>query len=141
MMIHPARIFPAKLSVFSNIKKYLEDFCKAAKLSGADRHRLTLVTEELFTNTVNHGHGGDSDAPVEISLQVQPTVVTLVYVDTAPRYDSLAAALRTDIESTINQYRVGGLGMALTFAIAESAHYVFADGKNRIVISLARRKN
>ena len=140
-MTEQTHSFPAKMSVFRHLKKHIDDFCRGARLSAADRHRLTLVAEELFSNTVRHGHGGDSDAPVEITLEAGPSAVTLTYVDTAPEYDSLEAAMRTDIESTINQRRIGGLGMALTFALAESAHYSFADGRNRIVISLARKNS
>ncbi len=138
-MTRPARRFPAKMSEFSHLKKHIEEFCLGMNLSGTDRHRLTLVAEELFTNTIKHGHGGDCEAPVEISLEAGPSKVSITYIDTAPKYDLLAAAMRTDIESTISQRRIGGLGMALTFALAETAHYTFVDGKNRIIISLARR--
>jgi two-component sensor histidine kinase len=30
--------------------------------------KVTLVLEELVTNTIEHGFGGDSDAPIRIAL-------------------------------------------------------------------------
>jgi serine/threonine-protein kinase RsbW len=135
-MSRQSRQFPAKMLFFMQIRGFIEDFCAAAQLASADRHKLTLVVEELFSNTVRHGHGGDSDEPVEISLELADNAVVLIYQDTAPPYDSLAAAMRTDISATVNQRRVGGLGMAMTFALAESAQYSYQDDRNRLGITL-----
>jgi anti-sigma regulatory factor (Ser/Thr protein kinase) len=139
-MLNLNRIFASKLSAFNQIRALVEDFADAAGIDPADRHKLTLIVEELFTNTVRHGHRRDCDEPVDITLSSEPSGVTLTYVDTAPKYDSLAAAMRTDIESTVRQRRIGGLGVALTFALAEAAQYNYIDGKNRIVIRLRNRK-
>jgi serine/threonine-protein kinase RsbW len=128
--------FPAKMLIFNQIREFIEEFSQTSALASADRHKLTLVVEELFSNTVNHGHGGDSDACVEISLELADKKVTVVYQDSAPPYDSLAAAMRTDINATINQRRVGGLGMVMTFALAETAQYSYLDNHNRLVITL-----
>lgn len=135
-MTRHSQQFQSKILFFKDIRAFIDHFCEAVKLSGADRHKLTLVVEELFTNTVRHGHGGDSDAPVDISLDVVGEKIRLTYQDTAPPYNSLAAAMRTDVESTINERRIGGLGMALTFALAETAQYTYVENKNRLVITL-----
>jgi serine/threonine-protein kinase RsbW len=105
-------------------------------MSPEARHKLTLMVEELFTNTVRHGYRGDSEGLVELSLAQDGNKLLVTYADTAPRYDSLAAAMQTDIEATIRQQRIGGLGLALTFAMAETAQYAYLDGKNRIVLLL-----
>jgi anti-sigma regulatory factor (Ser/Thr protein kinase) len=138
-MVKLSRTFEAKLSAFSEIRALVEDFAQAAAMDPSARHKLTLIVEELFTNTVRHGHGRDSDEPVDITLSSEAPGIVVSYVDTAPKYDSLAAAMRTDIESTIRQQRIGGLGLALTFALAEEAQYAYVDGRNRIVIRLAGR--
>jgi len=135
-MLKLNRTFAAKLSAFSEIRALVEEFANSAGIEPSARHKLTLIVEELFTNTVRHGHRKDSEEPVDITLSSEPSGIVITYVDTAPKYDSLAAAMRTDIDSTIRQRRVGGLGLALTFALAESARYVYVDSKNRIVIRL-----
>ena len=116
----------------------IDAFGVSAGLDPAVRHKLTLIVEELFVNTVRHGHGGDSDEPVDITLSSEPSGITVRYIDTAPKYDSLAAAMRTDIEASVRMRRVGGLGVALTFALAHTAQYTYTDGKNCIVIRLTK---
>lgn len=135
-MTSRAQSFPAKISNFNNIRSFIESFGQAAGMSRDSCHKLTLMVEELFVNTVRHGHAGDSDEPVDIAVSADDAGITLIYVDTAPKYDSLAAALRTNVETTVGQQRIGGLGLALTFALAQSAQYAYLDGKNRIIIRL-----
>jgi len=131
-----SRTFPARLSAFEQVKSLIEEFGQAAGLGREDRHKLTLIVEELFTNTVTHGHHGDSDAPVQVTLEVTDAGVELIYEDSAPQYDPVAASRRTDIESTINERRVGGLGVFLTISLTNGAVYRFVEGRNRISLTL-----
>jgi len=130
------RTFPAQLRAFEQIKALIDEFAEITGLGPEDRHKLTLIVEELFTNTVTHGHRGDSDARVQISLEDTGRGVQLTYEDSAPQFDPLAASRRTDIESTINERRVGGLGVFLTLGLANGAAYRFVDGRNRISLTL-----
>ena len=47
------RVFPARLLAFEQVKALIDEFGEAAELGREDRHKLTLIVEELFTNTVN----------------------------------------------------------------------------------------
>jgi anti-sigma regulatory factor (Ser/Thr protein kinase) len=132
-----SRTFPAQLRAFEQVKALIDEFAKATGLDREDRHKLTLIVEELFTNTVTHGHRGDSNAPVQIWLEQTTAGVQLTYEDSAPQYDPLAASRRTDIESTINERRVGGLGVFLTIGLTHCADYRFVEGHNRISLTLA----
>ena len=135
-MKHLSRTFPAQLRAFEQVKALIDEFGEATGLGREDRHKLTLIVEELFTNTVTHGHRGDSNAPVQISLEDTAAGVQLTYEDSAPRYDPLAASRRTDIESTINERRIGGLGVFLTIGLTNGADYRFVEGHNRISFTL-----
>jgi anti-sigma regulatory factor (Ser/Thr protein kinase) len=133
---HLSRTFPAQLRAFEQVKALIDEFGEATGLGREDRHKLTLIVEELFTNTVTHGHRGDSNAPVQISLEDTAAGVQLTYEDSAPQYDPLAASRRTDIESTINERRIGGLGVLLTIGLTNGADYRFVEGHNRISFTL-----
>jgi serine/threonine-protein kinase RsbW/sigma-B regulation protein RsbU (phosphoserine phosphatase) len=132
-----SRTFPAKLRAFEQVKALIDEFCAATTLGREDRHKLTLIVEELFTNTVNHGHRGDSNSPVWVTFEETADGVRLIYEDSAPPYDPLAASRRTDIDSTINERRVGGLGVFITIGLTDQADYHFIEGRNRISLTLA----
>jgi anti-sigma regulatory factor (Ser/Thr protein kinase) len=132
-----SRTFPARLRAFEQVKALIDEFGEAAGLGSEDRHKLTLIVEELFTNTVTHGHRGDSNAPVQVTLEDTAGGVRLTYEDSAPQFDPLAASRRTDIESTINERRVGGIGVFLTIGLTDGADYSYTEGRNRISFTLA----
>ena len=66
------RIFPARRDALPQIAAFLAEVCAAASFSREGCLRLTLLVEELFTNTVMHGHGGDSEEPVRVVGGVSP---------------------------------------------------------------------
>src|SRR5437879_4844544 len=80
--------------------------CADSQLERERCLRLNLVLEELFINTVNHGHRGDCDAPIWILLDAQPQAVQLTYEDTAPPFNPFAYR--------VEMGKVGGLGVLLT---------------------------
>lgn len=131
-----SRTFPAQLRAFEQVKALIDEFGEATGLGREDRHKLTLIVEELFTNTVTHGHRGESNAPVQVTLEGTARGVRLTYEDSAPQYDPLAASRRTDIESTINERRVGGIGVFLTIGLTNGADYSYVEGRNRISFTL-----
>ena len=131
------RVFPARLWAFDHIKGLIDEFSAMADLGREDRHKLTLIVEELFTNTVNHGHRGDSDASVSVTFEEIDGDVQLIYEDSAPAFNPLAAGQRTDIDSTIKERRVGGLGIFITIGLTENVDYSYVDGRNRICLRLS----
>jgi serine/threonine-protein kinase RsbW len=135
------REFPARLRAFDEVKALVDEFGAMADLGREDRHKLTLIVEELFTNTVNHGHRGDSDAPVYITIEEDKGEVQLIYEDSAPPFDPLTSSRRFDIESTIRERRVGGLGIFLTIGLTEGADYSYVEGRNRIRLRLTATGN
>ena len=124
--------FPARLREFEQVRALIEAFGEMADIGREDRHKLTLIVEELFTNTVTHGFRGDSDSPVQVTLECTGPGVRLTYEDSAPRHDPIAAGLRTDIDATVNLRQVGGLGVAIALGLTQDAKFEFVDGRNRV---------
>ncbi len=79
-----SRTFPARRDALPQVDAFLGEVCAAAGLGRETCLRLTLLVEELFTNTVVHGHGADSEAPVRLECEVSPGRVALTYEDSGP---------------------------------------------------------
>jgi anti-sigma regulatory factor (Ser/Thr protein kinase) len=119
------------------LREFLESFCAEAGLSGDQCLRMNLVLEELFTNTVRHGHGGDSDAPVWITLATGAAGVNLTYEDSAPPFNPYGTPPDAPPDTTVKMRKIGGLGVLLTRKLAASREYAYLYGRNRIRIALA----
>ena len=135
-----AEQFLARLDQLRAMQAFVERFCARAGLPKEACLRLNLVVEELFTNTVRHGHKGDCDAPVWVTVSRGSDRVQLIYEDKAPPfnpYSALAEAAAPVPETTVSMRRVGGLGVLLTKELAKSRDYAYVFGRNRIRLMLA----
>ena len=131
-----ARMFPARLGALPEVAAFTAEACGDAGLGHDACLRLTLLLEELFTNTVVHGHGGGSDALVSIGFDVGPGRIRLTYEDTAPPHDPFAAVAPPDEAASVDDRLVGGLGVLLVASMARDVEYRRVDGRNRIALTI-----
>ena len=129
-------IFPARMSEVPAVTAFTARACLAAGLARDACLRLTLLVEELFTNTVAHGHGQDSEAPVRLVFDVAPGRVGLLYEDTGRPHNPFAAIAPPDGSAGVEERPVGGLGLVLIAALASEVQYRREDGKNRISLTV-----
>ena len=117
------------------VRTFVERFCAAAAVGRDAGLRLNLVLEELFTNSIRHGHQRDTDAGVWISLAREGGSLRIVYEDTAPPFNPyawLASASRGEEP----QRKPGGLGILLTRELAASREYAYVFGRNSIRLGM-----
>lgn len=132
-----AATFPARAVELRRIGTFLNDFCTRQRVEREHCLRLNLVVEELFTNTVRHGHRGDSDAPVWISIVNERDAMRVTYEDDAPPFNPYALFASAP-DTTLSLRRIGGLGVLLTRELASSRDYAYLFGRNRIRLTLKR---
>lgn len=94
-------------------------------LSADALSRLQLIVEELFINTISHGHRGDSDDRVLIRLLPATDGITLHYEDGAPPFDPTRP-----LAQTIDPEVPGGLGLSLIRGMSKSQRYRHQNGRN-----------
>ena len=132
-----AATFAARGGELRRIGTFLNDFCTRQGIGREHCLRINLVVEELFTNTVRHGHRGDSDAPVWVNVTTGPAAVHLTYEDTAPPFNPYALFASAP-DTTLSLRRIGGLGVLLTRELASTRDYAYLFGRNRIRLQLSR---
>ncbi len=132
------RVFRARLGALPETAAFVAKFCNLHAIGPADVLRLTLVVEELFTNTVQHGYGGECDAPIHIGLSAGAGAVGLLFEDAAPRYDPLSplAGVAANLDAAIDSRPIGKLGIHLIRQLSEGARYAHEAGRNLLWLQL-----
>lgn len=130
------REFAATMAALAEAVDFVEVAGEAFGVGRDDRLRLALIVEELFTNTVEHGHGGDSDASIAIELFVDGDRLVLHYEDCAPPFDPRAHADPTQLEGGVDERRIGGLGVHLITRFALRIDHVHDGNGNRLRLEL-----
>ncbi len=136
-MDNPAtQCFKARVTEFDVIQKFIESAC--AGMSSDDRQRVVLLVEELFTNTVNYGYGGECDEPVWISLSVGAEGCQIVYEDRAGAHDPFSIPDKGSSQSPAEDRPVGGLGILLLLSLSPRHSYERRGERNVIELNVLR---
>jgi serine/threonine-protein kinase RsbW len=129
-------MFPSRLEEWKHARAFIEAFCNGSGVAHDAMLRANLVVEELFLNTVKHGHNGGSDAPVWVTMIASDGRVSLTYEDFAPPFNPFASARREVLEALASTGREGGLGVLLAQGLTATADYAYVYGRNRIRLTL-----
>jgi anti-sigma regulatory factor (Ser/Thr protein kinase) len=129
-------MFQSRLEDLKKARAFIEDFCRGAQIPRNSGLKANLVVEELFLNTVKHGHRGGSEAPVWITLSASGGEISLIYEDRAPPFNPFGAATREMLEALAETRREGGLGVILAHGLTATADYSYIFGRNRIRLTL-----
>jgi serine/threonine-protein kinase RsbW len=136
MMAVESREFVARISALSKTAAFVADFCESRGIAHDDSLWLELLVEELFTNSVVHGYGGDSDATIFVALSHDDGEIALVFEDAAPAFDPLSLP-PVDVGGGIDSRQPGGLGIHLVRQVARNVQYERDGGRNRIRLTMA----
>jgi anti-sigma regulatory factor (Ser/Thr protein kinase) len=128
------RSFTARLDQCAAAAAFVES--AAAALDPVLARKLRLALEELFVNTVTHGHGGDSDAAIGVTVAVAGDRLVLTYADAAPPYNPFAVVEPPEGEGDVDARAVGHLGLFLITRLAVRCDYAREAGQNRITVEL-----
>jgi len=116
----------------------IEQACNMWKIDVSLVSRVRIVVEELFTNTIKYGYGGECDKPVRVSLKWDPEL-TLMYEDEAPQFNPLAWRAEPDAAFPRDERPPGLAGIAMVVGLSAKASYKRRDGANCLAIVFAEK--
>jgi serine/threonine-protein kinase RsbW len=130
-------MFLSRRDQWRDARGFVDVFCEEASVPRDAGLKCRLVLEELFLNTVKHGHKGGSDAPIWIRLSADGKGISLTYEDRAPPFNPFPNDREAIIRSIEENRTEGGLGVILMHDLAQSAQYSYLFGRNRIQLTIA----
>jgi serine/threonine-protein kinase RsbW len=115
--------------------EFVEMVSDAYQLAMPIRHRLTLIVEELVTNSVNYGKM-TTEGFIELSVEAGDGAVELHYADTGIAFDPVSNPPEDDRSLPAQERRIGGLGWPLIRDLSSDLSYRRDDGLNRVSLKL-----
>ena len=110
-------------------------FLEEQQVDARAAHHVALVVEELVTNLGTHGRCRDK--PTTVRIVVEPDQVKGEIVDTGPAFDPRTAP-DPDIDASISDRRIGGLGLYLVRQLTRSLEYSRRNSENLTHFTIAR---
>lgn len=127
----------ATLDDIAKIHDAIEAFARQESWTSKLEFEVKLIVEELFTNIVNYGecHG----EPVEIEFRSEPDKLFIEMVDRGRRFDPLTETPEADTTSSVEERKIGGLGVYLVLTMMDDVTYR-RDGKTNRLTLVKRRE-
>ncbi|MCB1212873.1 MAG: anti-sigma factor antagonist, partial [Chlamydiia bacterium] len=126
--------FSSHISQITAVRKFVETVCSEAP---GDRERLThvmqLVIDEIFSNIVNHGYGGDPTGIVEVIAGLDREGVTFQINDQGIHFNPESVA-----QPKLTGNQPNGFGWYLIRELVDHIAYVpknSDEGKNQLTVS------
>jgi serine/threonine-protein kinase RsbW len=118
------------------VSAWLEEVMQASGFSEEAILDIQLAAEEAITNVIVHGYkepGGE----VVITCHVTSDRVEVEIADTAPPFDPLSMP-EPDLDGSIEERRIGGLGVFLIRKVMDGVSYRYENGKNILLMTKNR---
>jgi len=115
--------------IYEFLEKSLSHPMFAGIVSDESVDDLKTAAEEIFTNIVMHGYGGNPDGTVRMELQTDGSTVSLVISDSAPPYNPFAKLAVIKPGADLSQ---GGMGLTLIQSMTDEQHYSYENALNTV---------
>jgi anti-sigma regulatory factor (Ser/Thr protein kinase) len=90
---------------------------------------MTLILEELYTNTITHGASDGRDIFIEINLGIDKNELVMTYKDNGIPFNVLELP-GPDLTASIENREVGGLGVHYVKTLTDSVEYEYLEKQN-----------
>ena len=90
---------------------------------------MTLVLEELFTNTITHGASDGREVFIEVNLGIDKNELVMTYKDNGIPFNVLELP-GPDLTASIENREVGGLGVHYVKTLTDSVEYEYLEKQN-----------
>lgn len=126
---------PATMTALLACSERIGHFGAAANLDPEVIARARIIVEELFSNTIKYGYGGECERQIRLRLRrVRGRNLTVVYEDDAPRFDPTQWEPDPAQPKAVESLREGEAGIALLFGLARTVAYQPRRGGNRLIV-------
>lgn len=94
-----------------------------------------VVFDELLTNAIDYGLQDSAEPLLQVVLQPHGGRLEAWIIDNGPAFDPLQDAAAPDLELSVEERPIGGLGIHLVKSLLDAADYIRSGGRNFLHLS------
>jgi serine/threonine-protein kinase RsbW len=127
-------ILPAKTEELDRVISFIEEELEANEGSMKVKLLIAVAVEEIFVNIAHYAYTpGEGTAEIQVSFFGQPKSVLISFIDSGIPYNPLIKA-DPDITLSVEDRKIGGLGIYMVKKSMDQVLYEYKEGKNRLTI-------
>ena len=135
-MSAPALILTLKndLSELARIAEAIESLGESHGWPAKWILNLNLSLDELITNIVSYGYEDSDEHEIRVTLTDQSGSLVAVLEDDGIAFDPFTAVPEPDLDASVEERRVGGLGVYFVKTLMDEATYERLGNRNRTTL-------
>lgn len=126
--------FTRSIQSLEKVFDFTNEFAIAHSINDKVRYILDLAVEEFFTNMVKYNPKGVNNIQMRMNLSNDEIIVHMVDPDSDP-FD-VTQERTVDLQKSLSERKVGGLGVYLIQKLVENLHYHHQNRKSTISFRL-----
>ena len=95
---------------------------------------LNISLDELITNIVSYGYRDSEEHEIHLTLTDRTGSLVTVLEDDGTAFDPFTSAPEPDLDASVEERRIGGLGVYFVKTLMDEAIYERIDNRNRITL-------
>ncbi|HOW25391.1 MAG TPA: ATP-binding protein [Bacteroidales bacterium] len=117
------------------IREFIERHGDEWGFSTKNVFSINLVLEELITNIIFYGFDNDQVHDILIDMQLRDDQLQLLIEDDGKPFDPFSVDTPEDLDKSLEERRIGGLGIHFVREIMDTCSYERTGNKNRLLLS------
>ena len=132
-------LIPPQLDALDTMSDTVAEVSAAEQWTPDLEYKVALAVEEIGINIISYA-GLSSDQPISFSIDSNPDSVTVKFSDCGSAFNPFEDAPEPDLDASVADRRVGGLGIHLVENLMESVSYSRGEGRNNLTMVASRAK-
>ena len=112
----------------------IDSFCEEQGLTPQIAYAVNLSVDEILTNTISYGYDDDEQHRIGLTLRMEGGTLVVEVVDDGRAFDSSLAS-EPDVESSLEERALGGLGLFLVQQMMDEVTYQRRNDFNVITLT------
>lgn len=125
----------SKLQGIEVMTTQLEKMCNEWEINERVAFSMNLALEEILSNIINYGLKGKEDRSIIIRFSLDNNNLRVQIKDDAPEFNPLDVAIPDDLDKSVEERSIGGLGIYLVKKFTDNFTYRRNNNKNIITLT------
>jgi serine/threonine-protein kinase RsbW len=126
------RSFRREVSALDDVFRFTSEFVDANQIDDSVSFAMNLAIEELFTNIIKYSADSGNDVSIHLDIAAGDLVIKITDFD-VEAFD-MTAAERVDVDKSLEDRKVGGIGLHLVRNMVDKITYEYKDRKACITL-------
>ena len=123
------------LSAIQEVTERFEQFCDQHAVPPDDIMRVNLVFDEILSNIISYGYSDEAEHEIKIIIELTARRLILTIEDDGIPFNPFARKAPVNMASSIEEQKIGGLGIHLVQQVMDSATYQRHHNANVVIFS------